>query len=534
MAMGTLPGQMGGARGTWRGSRGMRPVVHLYRHRDAAGDGAVDLTPYLTSVRTEKTLDAPAGTWALALKARAHATDAVTVSWLDEVDDDDWITIEFEDGQRRWLVMIGLVDSVRRDISAGTGGADVVTYRIRGRDIAKPLVDSELVWLPWAQFDASLDYGFLYGFGNALAMLPDLAGPGSVVSGLFRFLTGSGIYRRDGRRMWTVPATLRLFDAGGDEISGDEGRSTLQFGDVVSLARVDTELPGQLASPEVVLQAAGNGTHPWDLLRQFSNDVLNELFVDLVDVGSLDADTRGTIAGDFDAIPALTLRQRPFPASGEAAPAARWRALPETTLDLADLESVDVGRSGAERFNFFLVTSGGNGSFDPYALALAGAGAAPVDPSDRARSLWHGLPAVDLASAERHGWRRMERQSVFLNVAEGGLELHYGWTLLLRDWYALSHAHLQGSLAAAFLLPGIRIGERLRLRDRTGEEHYYVEGVAHDWRVGRQGEIRGRTSLTVTRGIRDESPGAHDGAVPIRLPHVELSPQLELAMRGGV
>jgi hypothetical protein len=96
----------------------------------------------------------------------------------------------------------------------------------------------------------------------------------------------------------------------------------------------------------------------------------------------------------------------------------------------------------------------------------------------------------------------LQQSSAYINpeLGEGAVWASQQWVRLLRDWYAPNPMFLSGTASIAYLAPGVRIGERLRvaMRDASVEE-FYVEGVAHSLAVV-NGVAQHRTTLTVTRG----------------------------------
>ena len=507
--MGTLPLRYGAERGqTWRGTRTITWRVTLYRHRDPASLSH-DLTPFCSNVRTHKALGEPAGAWSMTLKSQvlAHAgriasgpNDRRELDWRDEIDDDDWIRIDVHDG-RRWTLWYGMVDSVRRQVSPGERGARIVSFSVAGRDFAKPLVENELVDLPFAPYDPVMAQGSFYDAVNALASMPEGATPGVVVGALFEYLMRGGGYRVPRRRTWALPPSLPLRTQYGPRDANDR-----QFSDMLVLA-LDTELEGAF-SPLSILSMANQQSRTWDLLSACSNKILNEMYVDLVPTQTIDpaimADYFRALGEAYEVEPTLVLREKPFPAHPETTPdrpfsrmpSEHWQALPETAIHELDFELDDMGRSHTDRFNYFLLESGGNALIAKYILALASAHAGGED------GFWGGMPAVDLASVEIHGWRKMEQSSTFIDVNAESFDPYVAWTRLLRDWYALGHRYLNGRVRVVYALPGVHIGERLRIVRREGEEHAYIEAVDHDLSVGSNGVQRGRTTLSLTRGVR--------------------------------
>lgn len=449
------------------------------------------LTGAIVSGMTRKSLGEPAGTFSLTIKP-SYIPGYDGGSLFRFVADDDWVLIGATDSDGvDWVLMLGLVDSVRRQ---RTGSAAATTYTVQGRDLGKVLLKTDLLDMPW------LDLGLTEGLGNvavaqmALNNIVDRT-PGRLVDGILRYGLAAEEYRGP-RRLWAVPDTIVFRPEPGQPVVDPAVR---QASDIISREHIDPETQGNMPVMLNLPVGYGQGGGLWSIMAQFANPLLNELHYDVIAVqgavGSPSAYTnKGGSGGSFNVRPAVRLRQKPFPTidGGDA-----WRRVPVSTFPETHLEAFDVGKSGAERFNWFAVEAGGGDDLTARgALAMIAGTVAPED-------YWDSMPAVLQSSIERHGLSRLQQASTFLNPALTEQEVWIGqeWTRLLRDWYAPNPIFLSGTASIAYLAPGVRIGERLRvaMRDAFVEE-FYVESVESRFTKRGDGSAHGNTTLGLTRG----------------------------------
>lgn len=484
-------------------SRSWRWWAEVHR----VGRAMIDVTPAVISGTTRKTLGEPAGSFTLTMKSSFNVgIDAGDL--LRFIADDDWILIGATDSDGTdWVIMLGLVDGIRRS-RAGTAGA--TTYTVHGRDLGKVFLKSDLLDMPW------LATSFQQGEGNSHVAWDHLNGvtprtPGWVVKEMTRYVLSDDPWRGK-RRRWAVPETL-VFDG-----ARAVDPAVRQGIDIISLNQIDTDNTlGDMSALLDVPVGIGQGGSLWAILSQYANPLLNEMHYDLI---AQPGDARSAVAysrrGErIGAQPSLRLRQKPFPSLQQTVSDAvsdfgdvvdslpvelsnPWSELPVSTFPENHLEAYDVGRSGAERFNWFLVEAGGGDDLIVRgATAMLHGGDLPED------KLWDTLPAVLLSSIEYHGRCMLQQSSAYINpeLNEGAVWASQQWVRLLRDWYAPNPMFLSGTASIAYLAPGVRIGERLRvaMRDASVEE-FYVEGVEHRFNKRPDGAAHGSTTLSITRG----------------------------------
>lgn len=511
MAMGNISGSGPGSvrlgsptAGSFRGSTTIRAVVNVFQQYAEPDYPPVALNAYILNMQTNKIVDGSPGTWEVTIKGDRMVPGTVqSGSWDGIFTKDDWVIIAITDAAqdgRVWPLMIGLIDNVRPGFSTNDG-ARVRTWTIGGRDLTKCLTDTQITSAVYTAFDPVLSGGASYRLVDALDRANNSInkGPSSVLPQILSFLMGADV-RPEGVSFWRVPRNLNALFTGGAAPSVNQR----QFTDVLDVsAYVTPNLPGQIAVNGNFGAENGVGNQVWDTLKSYSNGPLNEMWVDfLPNVGNAATSPLSYVSetGNLDDfIPALVLRERPFPSLPGSVPhrganVDPWTKLPTTVVLTRDLESVDLTQ-GAENYNFFLMQSGNIQL--PKNLFLEQS----ENPEDQ---LFAGVPAINRDSIQIHGLQRLELSTNY--VGTGGdkdLNTFFGWTRLLRDWYGPCLDFYSGTVTTITILPGVRVGERFIISDLLGasggDVEFYVEGVAHSL-VMVNGAAQHRTTLTLTRG----------------------------------
>lgn len=492
--------------GNFRGSTTVRPVFIVYRQRDAAGSAPLNLGPYILSMQTSKQVSGTPGMWSVTLRVSGQVPGTLPILDLEgEISPDDWVQIALTEnarGGRVWPIMLGLVDTLtvtRQSVD----GAPVKVYTIAGRDVTKPLVETYITSAVTAGFNPVLNIAGLFNAITALEVAGSAEGPPDRVTvALLRFLMGAE--GRDANvAYWRVPKNLILLFAGGTP----PDLNSRQFTDALNVNSYVQSLPGAIAVNGTFLAKQGVGNQVWDVLTSYANTPLNEMFIDWLP--SRRENARSPIAyyapdsaARLDFAPALVLRERPFytlpgsvPHRGERNDP--WADLPTTTLSPLDCDTISLTQ-GTDLYNFFLMESGGTSL--PFAQVVAQA-------TQSGESAFEGIPAFDPDSIQIHGLRRMELSTNYVGTGGAGdLEVFAGWTRLIRDWYAPNPDFWNGSVTSAWMLPGVRVGERLILTDAFGVGRpplqLYIEGVQHTLQMS-NGVPSHSTTLTVSRGAQD-------------------------------
>lgn len=459
----------------YRASETSGAAVTLYTHGDDpifadGGPGKFTFTgtrntsdlPSLVSVSTSKALGAPSGQFTITLKAPINGE----FDLRRRVIDDDWIDIVLTRHGQRWHVMRGLVDDVRRNISA-SGGPTVEEYVISGRDFGKIFTDTE-VWFNSYTAENVGGGPTLRALAASNAIFGNVAQ--TVKAFLFGFLTVLDGY---GRATWVMPPGMPGLTPGA------------KFAGLCRYLRDDySNVPARVTFNASMLDVAQGNL--WGLAQNWSDPPFCELWTDLVRKSSTKPGgvlpRPGEPLSETDTAMAVILRDRPFPSDAALLHPLSVKhpffALPTATVERQSIMGASVGRGGAERFNAYFATN-----------QLAQEHASNVNLT---QPLW------DRSDILRHGVRRMDPSSNYIARNGDLLGVTSVQRAKIRDWHCLNPYFYNGTLSLAHGRPDIRVGMRARIPgiSRDFDETYYVESVSHTWQFG----AGIRTTLGVTRG----------------------------------
>jgi hypothetical protein len=430
------------------------------------GTSVEDTEHSLVSLQTQKTLGEVSGTWSFTLKPTDKAHEL-----FETANDDDWVDISITRHGRKWHVMRGLIDDIRRTETVGGTGATSVSYTVSGRDFGKVLESTPI------HFNLYTD-GEFAGGGAAtekIFQLKPFVTPAEAVKG---FLDGFlKVIAGLGRQTWEMPASM-------SNVKAEDGGSNPSFGgSVVYSLNKNASLPTRglstqnLSMPQGVL---------WQLAQEYCDPIFNELYVDQLPADDLEKvspdSLRGGLAVDDSAM-VVVLRRKPFPLVDEDF-LSDWFELPLFIIPRQQIVETNVGRSATERFNAFYCS--------PPFIQEQFKG---LDVGDSQAPLWA------LKDINRHGLRRLEVTTMYQSTANpvdtpGMIK---ALRQFLRDWYSINPYLLNGTMSLGLGRPDIKIGTRIRIPGDKGEndqETYYVESVGHQWQFGRGT----RTNLGITRG----------------------------------
>ena len=425
--------------------------------------------PMLVSVQTRKIMGQASGTFSFEIKVRA--SDDQNFRFL--LADDDWVDIVFSRHERRFHVMRGLIDDVRRLKAAP--GATTLTYRISGRDFGK-VFESTPFW-----FDRVTQ-------GNVMAAAAsriwsehhDFAAgriDTTVASLLLGFLRPNGNH---GSAFWELPGSMP------GVVTVDNSTS---FANNIIIWNGDfTNIPARSSTLYPPFFATEN-QYVWELANSWADLMLCELYVDLVraDGGTT---SRGIYLGEDEEIEpqdtqmAVIIRDRPFPNTVRDTVLQNspyFRRVPLFTVPTYGVSSTELGRSGRERKNTFF--------FSPQMFAELMPGFQDMQ-----------IPLAAITDVDDHGMRRLDAFSRYINTKteDSYITMAQDYRKIVRDIHCLNHLFLNGSVVLNHSRPDIRIGGRLRIAGRTQKEDetFYIEGVYHSWDL-----VNGaRTAVDVSRG----------------------------------
>ena len=431
----------------------------------------------ILSVHTKKGFGAASGTFTIKIKKNARvlgARSALRDLWRDP--EDVWVRIKWSvDGQ---IIdgLLGMIDTIRETTGRSEGGRRSETYEITGRDFGKVFEITEV----WVNF-----------FHNPERVLRSV-----------RHLTSTGLENLIGTPAHFIRVLLEIWisNNGAAEAQFVLPRSLggVVFDSILSKDGIENMsgfVNGQTVSP-TLFQIDQAGGKLWDIMQEYSNGLMNELYVDLVPRGS-----------DLEnMVPTVILRERPFPIRSDdnsTTSHTKWNGLRTHTLLPGDIKSRDIAKgSSANRYNYWSIHMQGVGTegFNVEEILQRGVeGASSGVPGN--------IPIWNEASIRKHGARRYMAQTRYLpfykqsevtadDEAEHFFRLAARWLKKVHDWFVVAPFELSGQLTTTRVQPEIRIGHRIKEVRAEGTIVYYVEEVSNRYAY----EGGGSTTLMVTRG----------------------------------
>jgi hypothetical protein len=391
-------------------------------------------------------------------------------TFFSQLTDDTWVDIVFTSHEKRWHVMRGLVDEVRRSKQVSGSGATQTTYTVSGRSFQKVFTDTQ-IYLNVATGENALG-DLAQNIANGLVGSPGTL-QRNLLTGLLKFLANAN------RANWQMPA-------------GMPGASGPFYQNFKTLIDIPDTLPRVM---RVAPFDIDNGAL-WSLAVQYSDPMYTEMYCDLInpDVPTANAyDQSGTVGQPISSTGmTVIIRDRPFMQVDSSIDyfvgrQSSWFSLPRFTIARSQIVADDIGKSGLERYNAFRCVD----SFGQLLLNQ--------NPRELFTPLWnksdmlvHGLRRLEVTSS--YGFNYRERGSIGESV------YRQRRNALLRDWYCLNPQYLSGTLSLATGAPHVRIGGRLYVPAAIPSQNlnFYIEGVSHSW----QQPMGTRTQITVTRGYQ--------------------------------
>jgi len=467
----------------FQGSETSSVEVTFYRQRGdpiakafgASGDSKItlqgrvpqDKEHAIVGLNTNKSMGPTSGSWSLQLKPSLVAEDL-----FKTLVDDDWVDISINRHGRKWHVIRGLVDDVRKSTTVAGSGATSKTYTVSGRDFTKVMEQTALYQDVFARSTAT-----------AAAFLPttifqtNKTAPlaGGVAAFVEQAITGylKATNDSEGRTTWVMPSgmpevkkyfidTLRFWTAG------------------------YTDDPARLLLANHWVSAEGM-LWPWVVER--SDPVMTDLWTDVLPKSTLSSGFSAEAVKDGlpvnDSGMYLIVRDKPFPRTDTRLNGPWFKDLALFIVPRQQILVTDIGKTGTERFNAFFMA--------PLVFGHSQKG------QDALVTL---APEWSPTDIDRHGIRRWDLQTIWAphyTKNTDWQDFQDKYRHYLRDWHAINPYLLNGSINLAIGRPDIRVGHRVRIPGDRGEadqETYYIEGVSHNWSYG-QGT---RTTLNVTRG----------------------------------
>ncbi len=481
------------------------PVVRVSFHTEKACyqlkgkvEDVNDPTNQVLSIATQKTLDAPAGTFSMTL-----AGDTWFRSQLIKSNDLVVIQMGYQTikGEETSTVMVGLVDRVRRTRDVDGGMATSVT----GRDFGKILIKSNLKFYPQIGVADNKDDGFFLTTQGWVTLNPLLTGdnalkgsPAVILDFLMRF-----ILPKLNKVEWTV----------WDEKKTNPVAKKVNITNVLryNFAKVDLFLPLLITLD----QYEGS---LWNLMERTSPQPFTELFVDVRNPdeawnkGSKPRVVNETIEqasdaakakfpkdkgyypyprfpfGKDNAVVSLFIRNTPFDKDS-------WDKLLVHEVAATDVIEEDLSYSDDEHYNLFWAGT----TINPIGLDLKKV----------------ILPLINKVNVTRYGLSPLEIEVEGLSIDPSDqtsatlLEGMSGvFTKKLKSWFENNHLFLNGSMTVRGK-GDYRIGQRLQASGIMKE--FYIEAVSQTFNL-----YEGwTTTLQLTRGKdykKTASPAANKSA----------------------
>ena len=433
----------------------------------------------LTSCTTDKQLGSASGTFSLTFK-KDQQLGPISLLRLWREPEDVWVRIYFEVDGQRIDTMLGMIDSIQESTVRSGLGQKNETYTITGRDFGKVFETTEL----FVNFyhDPQRVVQSVAALVNT-ALEEVINTPEGFLRVLLDFWIGNN---GAAEQQWSLPEGL-----GGGFFSNILSKQIQEMEPLVN---------GECISPSL-FQIDQTGGKLWDVLQEYSNGVLNELFVDL-----------GPAGGDPNNLqelqPCIYLRERPFPTFDTAnnAPSRRkWDQLRTRVLERGDVQARNLAKGGAaQRFNYWQIQLEGIGTEGFGVQEILQRGVDGVDPGFPGN-----IPIYSTEGIAKHGLRRYMLSTRYIpyqaapqagateqSDRENFFRLAALFLKKAHDWYAPATYELSGRITTTRVMPEIRVGERLEEQREEGKIHYYVEGVTNTWNYPQNGS----TQLTVTRG----------------------------------
>lgn len=446
-------------------------------------DSPVESHPDLGTVigaSTSKQLGSASGTFSITIKKPAGFRDrtALRELWLEP--EDVWVLLQFVVDGQAFDVMLGLIDTVSEDMQRTGAGQRSETYTITGRDFGKVFETLEL---------------FVNFFHNPTAPLRSQGA-----------LTTTGLENLIGTPAHFIRYLL-------DTWIGNDGAAEQQFRLPAGLGggffndllqkrfdRMDRSTHGEAVAPNI-FQIDQTGGKLWDVLQEYANGGLNELFVDLgLRPGQSPQDGTGLR-------PTIYLRERVFPTrseDGRTTSRTKWNRLRTHRLSRSDVMSRQLAKGGAsQRFNYWLLLCNGLGTEGFNIAEILQRGVDGVEYGQPGN-----IPIFNTESIQLHGVRRYAFSTKYIPMRElagdgspqSDLEvfrrLAGQFLKKVHDWYSTAPLELSGKITCSRVQPEIRIGQRVEEERSEGLVTYYCEGVDHAWTYPNNGV----TTLTLTRG----------------------------------
>jgi len=431
-------------------------------------------------------IEAPFGSVTFMLKARKESFDFFYRQgklWTELLEQGDWWKVEIYKNDQVVELSFGIIDAVGHLVSAG-GGAVETVIQVSGRSYGFALTDTPVFFNP---YDVTIDQAA--GI-NMTQILQQCAGsPDSIVKTIIRgFMGGINKPLLLGGYI-EVPLGLSVGPLPQKWIAFLDDSSVLVGGGV------QDELRGITLITNLINPSSGGSV--WDMVKSWSNPVLNEVFIDSSPLRSL-----------LGPKVKLIMREKPFVnlVDNKLSP---WFKLTTWEVDARLVEQLSLTK-GANRINYVMLTG-------------------DLAPVLQQNALGVYLPVSNGSSVDKYGLKRIEESTIYFDgeaaQVAGQLKPQPPMSIAYREqlfllvcWNMLNHRYWSGTITIGEMRPEIRKGEKIRLSNAYLAElpgfprdlllkgldmTFYVESVQHNWSEG-DGSPTSNTVLTVSRGYQED------------------------------
>jgi len=371
------------------------------------------------------------------------------------------------------LRCLGVVDSVvKNTIVNPVNGAKTIRYIVGGQDFGKVFTNYSIMLYPWIAKDKMQGF-YIWQVLEALE-----GNAGEIVTKMIKgFLSKkidevAGWPGGAGALQWYIPNQLaQKFKVG----SSKDGS---KFYDILNMKHIELDMDGNYftANPDP-------NTTLWNMMKQYSNDPINEMFCEIDEKTSK---------------PSVHLKQIPF----------AFANYEDKNLDhinkFKDLASVEIKDneilgssltySGHDGYNFFLMAGViyDDNVTSPY-LSVS--------------TLQPDFPYINKTMNKRYGLLPIRNSVMFIqkSATKTNDSLLKSWNNLFKHWYQYNRYFEKGSMTIMGN-PGIRLGKRLDVMiegadkaegQQPEKRSYYIESYVDTWDYPN----RWSQDVTLTRGV---------------------------------
>jgi len=462
--------------------------VQFYHYtNELSGSGEADLSSVLIEAQREvksfeysKNIGQPAGNFVLELTAEYN--------WKKRVFPGDWLMVSLSNEGVFYPRMLGCIDRVSQFTTRNDRGLLETSYVITGKDFGK-VFEKTNIWFN-VQDPVRL---FLEITGSLIG------GPSKNIPKILQMFLNNDIpidtlKNQPQLNQWKIPPSL----------SKQLGGYSDKFYSILK-QDIQENLGGQKA---VKSMASFQGSL-WNILKDNSNDLVNEIYVELLPVQinedalletlNYRTEIPGKVSLSFYS-PTFVLRTKPFARKKSKSILNKlsirnnvnyFLDLPRVQISGDQIIGSDIGLSDEDRYNYFLATT----STD--LLSVEGN-------INLLRSFSPPFPQSQIGSIQRNGLRLMYGDTEFsLIVDKNGEKLRnnkllHDWNVLLFEFFNNAIFLETGTIEIKRATPDLKVGKVLQIVNSSVNEGklFYIEGYTDSW------EYPGNWNQTVflTRG----------------------------------